>query len=96
MQIWKYQIPLGMAGADFRLPIGGQLRHVGIDPLSGNPAVWIEVDPESDRLESRRFRVVGTGYDIPYGVGVELKHVGSAISPAGFVWHIYESMRWQR
>ena len=81
--IWKY--PLDMRGWN-RVPIGPDAKVVlaAIDPASGAPAIWVDLDPDTDRGE-RQFAVIGTGHDIEPGA----KHVGSMIDRS-FVWHIFE------
>lgn len=57
---------------------GAEILHV--DAQQGVPCVWARVDPEAD-LVPRRFRLAGTGHDLPDDVGPDgypsLVHVGS-------------------
>lgn len=60
------------------------VRLAGLDPRSGQPAVWIEVETTAPAGE-RRMVAFGTGDELPDG----WVHVGSLID-GSFVWHIYE------
>lgn len=55
--------------------------------LEHQAAIWIETEvPAQEALGStRRFRVIGTGHDVPPGG----KWRASAIA-GEFVWHVYE------
>jgi len=94
-KVWKYtltpEIATRIDGGDPRVV------HVGIDPIWLNsplrnrpeanvPTVWVELEPEvpSDHLT---LVFVGTGHSIPWS---DYQHVGSCISPAGLVWHVYD------
>jgi hypothetical protein len=63
---------------------------VGLDPKLGEVCVWIEhPTPQSD-LERHRTRVqyliMGTGFIMEDD---DSYHVGSVITPEGYVWHVY-------
>ena len=59
-----------------------QIRRVG--EQNGTLFAWIEVDPYKD-IRSYRYRVVGTGHDIPE----YLLYVDTVIMTSGFVWHVF-------
>ena len=59
-----------------------QIRHIG--EQNGTLFAWIEVDPSKD-IRSYRYRVVGTGHDIPE----DLPYVDTVNMPSGFVWHVF-------
>lgn len=86
--IWKFPIAIGKITA-IEAPAHAQVRLAALDPASGGPAIWIELDPQAPRVE-RRFRIYPTGSEIegdggfPYPI-----HVGSLIDRS-FVWHIFE------
>lgn len=85
--IWKF--PLSAALTVVEAPALGRVVMCGLDPATGDPAVWIELNPDAPRVQ-RGFRVYGTGHEIlgdggfPYDV-----HVGSLICGA-LVLHVYE------
>lgn len=75
------------------MPRGAEVLHV--DSQSGvTPCIWARVDPEAD-LEQRRFRLVGTGHDLPDTVRPDgyprLMHVGSfQLAGGALVFHLFE------
>lgn len=79
--VWKYVISAGRAS--FPIPTGGVILFVGLDPLTENPAIWVEVDPSATKV-GRHFAIYGTGHEITEGV-----YVGSTIQ-GPFAWHVYE------
>jgi len=51
---------------------------------NGEAKIWAKVDPEAD-TETRYFKIVGTGHDVPEGYFyITTFHQGS------FVWHVFE------
>ena len=62
-KIYKYEIPVQ---DDIRLdvPIGAKVLTVQADEKTGNPCIWMLVDPEEFDKEERRFRLSGTGHPI--------------------------------
>lgn len=86
--IWKFPMPQGGWNA-INIPRDAQVRLVGLDPATGQPTVWVELDPEAVPI-MRTFKVYGTGEPIAGDGGFPTDiHVGSVIA-APFVWHIYE------
>lgn len=82
-----YKFPLDITSrTPIRASILAPVVLVDIDPATGNPAVWLEADWQAEPQIERSFFVIGTGWEI----APDLKHHGSAIDRAGFVWHIYE------
>ena len=83
-QVWKFPIN----DADFiEVPEGGRVVHVALQEHSKQICVWIEVDPSTTEIRQRRFRVYGTGWDVPD----DAHHVGSILVSGGaLVWHVYE------
>lgn len=81
--VWKWVVPF-RGGPMAPVPKGGRIVHCGADPETGEPALWVEVDPEAE-LERRQFQIVPTGGDVP----PVSKHRGTAIC-GSFVWHVYE------
>lgn len=63
--------------------------HVGLDPATATPAMWVEVNVDSmgdpdETNKSSLFRIIPTGS----GIGEDCHHIGSVIQ-AAYVWHIY-------
>lgn len=86
--VYKFLIPFASNAEESPpMPVSpsAPIRLTGLDPRSGQPAVWLEVETEADQGPGRRMMAFGTGHDIPKG----LTHVGSLID-GSFVWHIYE------
>jgi hypothetical protein len=82
--IWKF--PLQMRGWNaIELPAEAKIVLAAIDPASGAPAIWAELDTDAPRI-ARRFGVFPTGGRI----AEEADHVGSMIDRT-FVWHIFEA-----
>jgi hypothetical protein len=91
--VHKFLVPFFSAEAQLLPPLPADptapVVHVGVDPRSGQPAIWIEVIPENEvPTEGRRMYAFGTGHDIPAG----MKHRGSFID-GPFVWHVYEQVQ---
>lgn len=75
---------------DIEMPGGALILLAGVDPGTGTPAIWVEVNPDREMV-TRRFYVAATGQTIPGPDGVlHDSHIGSFID-GRFVWHIYES-----
>ena len=81
--IWKFPI-LSTGPMWITIPAPGTPVLVGRDPDTGLMALWAEVEPCGEQQE-RKFRVLGTGHDIP----ANAQHVGSAIFDP-LVWHLFE------
>lgn len=92
-RVWKFalgarveiSVPLVV-----EMPVGARIVHVDYDPKIGLPAVWAEVKA-TEPTEIRRLAVVMTGemFDFaPY----EPRHLGTVVTPTGFVMHIYEAV----
>lgn len=82
--IWKFPLSVTKVTA-ISVPADAPIRLAAIDPASGGPAIWIELDEEAPRIE-RRFWIYGTGHDIDVD---SLVHVGSMVDRT-FVWHVFE------
>jgi hypothetical protein len=82
--VWKYTLPMASDEADILMPIGAEVLAVGNQ--GNNLCLWARVDPEAE-LETRRFRVRGTG--LP---GAEGEHVGTVLLYNGaLVLHVFEA-----
>lgn len=87
--IWKFPIAIG-EDTTIEVPKMASIRLAGLDPATGQPAIWVELDPARKRTE-RRFRIYGTGHEIEGDDGgfPQPLHIGSVIQ-GPFVWHIFE------
>ena len=87
--VWKYEL-----APDASVRIHGvepRVVHVAVDPAGhyGNlPTVWVELEPSGNEHVIELF-FIGTGFDVPENS----EHVGSCITPMGFVWHVYKVIR---
>ncbi len=80
-QIWKY--PMGICSTH-EMPHGAEFLSV---ETQGDTAVaWFLVIPTEDK-EPRKFKIYGTGHDIP----LREKYLGTFQSPP-FVWHLFEDI----
>lgn len=84
--VWKYFIPL--AGCTIQVPNDGYLCHVAAQGESG--MLWYFGSPDAPR-KAMELVVLGTGQivDSPE----RLVHLGTALTPAGFVWHVFERVQ---
>lgn len=86
--IWKFPIAIGEI-TEIELPRLARVGMAGLDPATGSPAIWVELDPEAPRV-TRRFLIYGTGHPIEGDGGYASDlYVGSLMDRA-FVWHVYE------
>jgi len=86
MQIFKYKIV--KSKERLQLPKGAQILSVG---TQGNDLYfWALVDPKSDDLEDRFFKVFGTGWQVPKLPGGEYKFLGTGFMDDGLVFHLFE------
>lgn len=85
--VWKFVIGIGVT--TIKVSQFGAVVLTGLDPATGDLAIWIENDPDAIQVE-RRFTVYGTGHEIAGDGGFPYDlHVGSVID-GEFVWHVYE------
>lgn len=83
MEIWKYSVYPG--GTTLRMPAGAEILCV--QPQHEDICMWARVHPDSE-LETRRFRVFGTGHPMDEG---QRKYLGTAqVWNGRFVWHVFE------
>jgi hypothetical protein len=60
--VWKYEIPLLADEFRLEMPKGADVLHVSTQ--FGTPQMWVEVKLENTKdMETRKFRVVGTGHE---------------------------------
>lgn len=93
-QVWKFPLLVTTAdyACDVEMPVGAQQVRFAPQysgpleegPRPGIPTLWALVDPAAE-LETRTFRVFGTGHAIPD----QARHVGSYDADP-FVWHVFD------
>lgn len=94
--IWKF--PLNVGKNIITVP-GDHIREISYRMVAYKPAayaewespvsVWVQIDnPNSTNLIEIELEVIGTGelFD-----SSNLQHIGSAVNPYGFVWHVFQS-----
>lgn len=52
--------------------------------------IWARVDTDIKEIESRTFRVFGTGHPIPQDMGLMYDFIGTAFMDNGLVFHVFE------
>ena len=80
--IWKYAVDDGPVS----MPSGARILSVQVQ--RGDLTLWAEVDSDAP-AEIRRFRVYGTGHELPRGLGYQDSHIAT-VQDEPFVWHVYE------
>jgi len=95
--VWKYELREHLT--TLRVPSGARFLHVAWQPPAREwfetktgrsdvlATVWLEVDPAADEREVV-LQVVGTG--APEVDRSCMDYLGTAVTPTGFVWHVYE------
>lgn len=87
--IWKYELPIADEFT-IEMPAGAKVLCVQVQrripwPI---PCLWAEVDTTREPVLFR-FRLFGTGHDLPVGVPGS-GYVGTFQTNEGaFVWHLY-------
>lgn len=85
--VWKY--PLNPGVTRVQLTSSYLVRSVGVDPATGEPAVWVELEPARTPTTTT-FVTYGTGHEhlVP-----EADHTAvfvGTVWQVPFVWHVYE------
>ena len=84
--VWKF--PLGTL-AIVSVPATAVPVLVALDPATGQPGIWLEIDLDAPKVE-RTFGIFGTGHTIEGNGGYPSPlHVGSVVQGL-YVWHVYE------
>lgn len=81
MTIWKYVIGIATT---LELPIGATFLDAQLQ--GADLCAWFLVD-QSAKTEPRKFKIFGTGHEIPDG----LKYLATFQQPR-YVWHLFEEM----
>ncbi len=84
--IWKFLIAIGPI-TTIEVPGTAVVRLAAIDPETGGPAIWVELETDQFRTK-RRFAIHRTGGEIDTD-GAFPDYVGSMVDRS-FVWHIFE------
>lgn len=86
--VWKFLVSIhGITIVE--APRGAPVKLTALDPATGKPAIWIELDPDWARVQ-REFLIYATGQRIEGDGGFPSDiHVGSLIDHDS-VWHVYE------
>ena len=82
-----YKFPLAEHSDDkgiVHLEIPHKAKILRVDLQNGKSCIWVEFRKDDDKI-TRKFKVFGTGWDIPYG----FDHVATWFEDP-FVWHLYE------
>jgi len=91
VQIWRF--PIGACKrTEIEMPKGAVILCV--QAKDGEPNLWAEVNTDSPK-EKRMFEIFGTGHDMPSGMGVHRKYIGTfqVGSMIGtMVFHVYERL----
>ena len=83
MKIFKYEMPDAGKTKEVYLPKDAQV--LSVQAQDQKIYLWAAVE-ESNAAELRRFRTVGTGWDLPSG---SIEHLGT-VQQSIFVWHVWE------
>lgn len=87
--VYKYELPANY-NTYIDVPKGGEVLH--LDVQNNTPFLWILIDTEAP-TEQRRFRVYGTGHEIPTGEKDNLKFTGTFfINSSRLEFHVFEVM----
>lgn len=100
--VWKFPLHHGI-NQPKDLQRFSNVLAVGLD-RNHELCLWAEVEVEDKPVGghwqavkdpywpggTRKFHVLGTGTAFEPKTGQDYLHCGSVITPAGFVWHVYE------
>lgn len=86
--IYRFDVPVA-DGFALNIPEFAKVLCVG--ERGGTGHMWVMLDPESTKVVTRKFRVIGTGHPIPDHE--KLEYVGTFFMAGGkLVWHVFESL----
>ena len=90
LKIYKYPVPVDDQWHD--LALTGMITHIGPDPFRNDVIyVWAIHSDSAQSEGSRRFRVFGTGHELPANTRPE-NVLGSVQTRDGqFVWHLVDT-----
>ena len=82
-KIYKYSLPYD--GHTITIPYD-VIRFLEIHTQNGIPTIWVIVDPEAEATISTEIIAIGTGWELPDGLG---DYLGTAEDEFGYVWHYF-------
>lgn len=85
MEIWKYVLTITNT-QQLQLPKGAQF--ISVANQNGNLCVWAMVNPAAP-TEERCIEIIGTGYYVAGGDGLNRRFIGTALVGLG-VCHVFE------
>lgn len=83
--IYKYPLPVTDRIA-VDMPAGSEILTAQMQAMT--PCLWAKVDT-SNPIETRYFRIFGTGHPMPSDMGVDLAYVAT-MQDRSLVWHLFE------
>lgn len=87
-QIWKF--PIYPYKTDIEIPIDAEILTV--QTQNGIACIWALVNPNNNK-ELRHFELYGTGHDISYETGIEIKYINTfQIHGGDLVFHLFERL----
>ena len=86
-QIWKFSPPWSDVTV-VQLPKGAQV--LAFDEQFEAPRIWAVVDPDEKEIETRVFRIAGTGHELGFDPS-NLSYIGTAKFAGGsLIFHLLE------
>lgn len=83
--VWKYQITADDL-ITLQLPLGA--KPLSVHEQNGEPQLWVLVNPNEQAMESRTFRLAGTGHPIKEH---NIEFIGTfQLYGGSFVGHLFE------
>jgi len=90
LKVYKYQASID-DHFQIILPVGAQILHV--EAQLHVPVLWALVNPDEKNMETRHFRLAGTGHPIDEQPET-LKHITTFLmAGGGLVWHVFEIIK---
>lgn len=87
--IWKFELPFEER-FDIKMPSGAEILTLQLDEKTSHPCIWAVVDTDYVH-ETRSFRLLTTGAEVPNGINVKEHYIGSYQYQKGeFIGHVFE------
>lgn len=84
--VYKYPL-FGQIGQEHTIMFPGAAKAIHFDLMEdGYFYLWAEVTPAVLPLVSRKFKIVGTGWELP----PDAEHIAIILTVENFVWHLYD------
>lgn len=87
-KIYKYDVRMREEFV-VMLPIGAEILSVQTQGSDGEPKMWVLVDPDAN-LETRRFRIFGTGHEIDAQLALQFIATFQ-VDDGHLVFHLFEA-----